>query len=141
MHCFASIKLSPRLDSTMPRFVVLHHTPGSRPARDQHAAHFDWMFEVDGVLRTWATPEIAAFDLAVETTATRLGDHRLEYLTYEGEISGDRGTVKQVISGTYTRRRLFSRSSRAVGQLRRCARSIAAAPRRVLPQLDGDLVK
>ena len=34
-------------------------------------------------------------------SATRLPDHRKHYLDYEGEISGNRGTVARIDAGTY----------------------------------------
>ena len=34
-------------------------------------------------------------------SAIRLPDHRKHYLDYEGEVSGDRGTVSRIDSGTY----------------------------------------
>ena len=85
----------------MPRFVVLHHQPGGQSPRERTDPHFDWMFEVDGVLRTWATEPIASLDGPLEMPATRLSDHRLHYLDFEGEISGDRGTVQRVMAGTF----------------------------------------
>lgn len=57
------------------------------------------MFEDDGTLLTWAVsskPEPGLCDLA-----WRLPDHRLAYLDYEGEISGGRGCVTQVMTGTF----------------------------------------
>ena len=59
------------------------------------------MIEDNGHLRTWAidTPLIAAADLP----ARALPDHRLDYLTYEGPISGGRGRVRRVDSGTFER--------------------------------------
>ncbi|HBE68769.1 MAG TPA: hypothetical protein DDW52_11540 [Planctomycetaceae bacterium] len=36
-------------------------------------------------------------------SAERLIDHRRHYLTYEGPVSGNRGEVKRVASGTYER--------------------------------------
>lgn len=86
----------------MPRFVVLHHRVGSQPSPEHAGPHFDWMFEADGVLLTWATEPITSFEEPIELAATKLADHRLHYLNYEGEISGDRGTVQRVIAGTYT---------------------------------------
>ena len=75
----------------MPRFVVLeHHWDG---------VHWDFMLEDDNMLRTWAidVPIVAGQDLA----ARSLPDHRPVYLDYEGEISGNRGSVKRLDSGTY----------------------------------------
>jgi hypothetical protein len=75
----------------MPRFVLLEHR------RD--GVHWDFMLENGNVLRTWAidVPVVAGQDLA----ARALADHRPVYLDYEGEISGNRGNVKRLDSGTY----------------------------------------
>jgi len=50
-----------------------------------------------GPLRTWRSP---VWPLLNETRLTPLGDHRHEYLTFEGEISANRGFVRRVASGT-----------------------------------------
>lgn len=47
-----------------------------------------------------ATERISADPLLLP--ATRLANHREIYLTYEGEISGGRGSVRQIHTGTYT---------------------------------------
>ena len=80
------------------RYVVLRHEtpPGaSRPS------HWDLMFEVDPVadLRTWAI-ELPP-DSATAQAALALPDHRREYLTYEGPVSGNRGNVARWDEGTY----------------------------------------
>lgn len=80
------------------RYVVLRHEtpPGaSRPS------HWDLMFEVDLVadLRTWAI-ELPP-DSATAQLALALPDHRREYLTYEGLVSGNRGSVARWDEGTY----------------------------------------
>lgn len=91
----------------MSRFVILHHQPGpgsdtlrSDPLRG--GEHFDWMFQCNDVLRTWATEPIESFQRPFQVRAIQLADHRLHYLDYEGEISGGRGSVKQVLTGTWT---------------------------------------
>ena len=38
-----------------------------------------------------------------DVAAEQLGDHRRDYLEYEGEVSGDRGRVIRVAAGTYHR--------------------------------------
>jgi DNA polymerase Ligase (LigD) len=81
----------------MPRFVVLLHEtpPGSSRGR-----HYDLMLEHDAVLWTWALealPELNGATVAAE----RLTDHRLAYLNYEGEISGNRGRVSRIDRGEY----------------------------------------
>jgi hypothetical protein len=87
------------------RFVVLEHT--------RNGVHWDFMIEEGGVLRTWAleAPPEAGRDIP----ARQLVDHRLEYLTYEGPISGDRGTVRRVAEGTY--RTLASEDGRLILRL------------------------
>ena len=80
------------------RFVVLRHQVG--PSLDRtDQSHFDWMFQIDGSLRTWATPPVDQFETAIELTGERLPDHRMKYLDYEGELSKDRGTVARVLAG------------------------------------------
>ena len=70
------------------------------------------MFEQGGTLRTWSTvclDSLAGGDFAatgrvadsVAVACEKLPDHRLAYLTYEGDISGDRGCVSQVLKGRY----------------------------------------
>lgn len=68
------------------------------------AFHFDWMFQTDfkpetrlATFRVTAPihhPEIDQFD------AERTSDHRSDYLTYQGPLSGGRGSVVRVASGT-----------------------------------------
>ena len=57
------------------------------------------MLEQDGQLMTWALPVLA--EPGITITATRLPDHRMDYLEYEGDISGDRGSVSRIIDGNY----------------------------------------
>jgi hypothetical protein len=78
------------------RYVVLFH---QMPAQTDRGDHWDFMLEVDGRLRTWALdaePLVGQCSLA-----SALDDHRLEYLTYEGPISGGRGNVTRWDAGTY----------------------------------------
>jgi hypothetical protein len=73
------------------RYVVLHHIGTGED-------HFDVMFERDGALATWGVPST---DFTVPQTARKKPDHRPAYLDYEGPVSGDRGSVRRVRSGTY----------------------------------------
>jgi hypothetical protein len=78
------------------RFVVLwHQTPPNYPRRD----HWDFMLEVDGMLRTWALEAEPSPGQPIQAEA--ISDHRIEYLTYEGPISGGRGCVARWDAGTY----------------------------------------
>ncbi len=81
--------------SSSRRFVVLRHeTPPNYP----RGLHWDFMVEVDGALRTWALAREPVADTAIE--AEELPAHRLEYLEFEGAVSGDRGTVVRWDQGT-----------------------------------------
>jgi hypothetical protein len=80
----------------MPRFVILRHEMSGTSGR---ASHYDLMLEQGGVLRTWACDALPHFDSP--TLADSLPDHRLAYLTYEGEVSGGRGSVSRVAAGEY----------------------------------------
>jgi len=80
----------------MPRFVLVRH---EMPAGNRRATHWDFMLEQGETLRTWALddelrPEAVVFGQA-------LPDHRVAYLDYEGPVSGDRGSVSRVDSGSY----------------------------------------
>jgi hypothetical protein len=74
------------------RYVVLRHDGIEDP-------HYDLMFEITpgGPLATWRANgwPVSSGDYVV-----RLPDHRNTYLDYEGPVSGDRGTVRRVATGT-----------------------------------------
>jgi hypothetical protein len=57
------------------------------------------MLETGSVLATWALP--LPPNSNHEFPAQSLPDHRLEYLDYEGPVSGDRGGVVRWDGGTY----------------------------------------
>jgi hypothetical protein len=80
----------------MPRFVILRH---DLPATAPRPSHWDLMFETGAKLRTWAIG--VEPDLSVDAHAEPLANHRLEYLEYEGPVSGDRGTVTRWDAGQY----------------------------------------
>lgn len=93
------------------RFVVLFHEVLAQPSDEnrvleigakelrQRGSHWDFMLEHNGVLEAWALDGPPA----PKTTrlAQKLPPHRMEYLTYEGPVSGDRGKVTQIISGNF----------------------------------------
>lgn len=74
----------------MAGMVLLRHTLADG------SEHFDWMLERGGVLLTWRVREIPVVG---EVAAERLADHRVAYLSYEGEVSGGRGRVVRVRAG------------------------------------------
>ncbi|MBK7405568.1 MAG: hypothetical protein IPJ41_13305 [Phycisphaerales bacterium] len=86
----------------MGRSVLLRHDlpDGSH--------HFDWLIEPAGpgpgtgpedrVLVAWRLPVPPG--PGVELRAARLEPHRRLYLAYEGPVSGGRGSVRRIASGT-----------------------------------------
>jgi hypothetical protein len=66
------------------------------------AIHFDFMLEDGDTLATWQFDESPAL-LAPggQLPCIRLSPHRRAYLDYEGQVSGDRGTVSRAAAGTY----------------------------------------
>jgi hypothetical protein len=67
------------------------------------SSHFDWLLERAGhpdlglvTFRVQVRPDE---NTASHFEAVRLADHRREYLTYEGPISGGRGRVIRLASG------------------------------------------
>ena len=107
----------------MPRFVLLRH---DCPPTLGKPSHWDLMIEQDGALLTWSLEQLpdawrevvggvsdadfvgkwnaSSASATPPTTcvpATRLPNHRLDYLEYEGPLSGDRGEVHRIDAGAY----------------------------------------
>lgn len=67
-------------------------------------SHFDLLLQVrpggpqDAILEAWEMAQ-NPFDHPGQQTVSRLQDHRGHYLDYEGQISGDRGSVRRVARG------------------------------------------
>jgi hypothetical protein len=76
------------------RFVILLH----QTAADEH---WDVMLETDSALTTWSISPQKLTGKSFVCSAKRLADHRKDYLDYEGTISGNRGTVTRIDTGTY----------------------------------------
>ena len=60
------------------------------------------MLEQGEVLLTWQLLRDPTDPAGYPIPARRIGDHRKAYLTYEGPLTGDRGTVRRVEAGTVT---------------------------------------
>ena len=74
------------------KFVLLRH--------ECQESHWDLMIAVPGEERLWTWQVQAAPRRWPEALpAKRIADHRKAYLTYEGEISGNRGRVMRVDEG------------------------------------------
>jgi hypothetical protein len=62
--------------------------------------HFDLMLEQKSALATWQfAQDPAGGDFSRPLPCRRLGDHRREYLDYEGPVSRGRGAVERVDAG------------------------------------------
>ncbi len=83
-----------------PSFVVLKHEAGTMLERTSET-HLDWMFELDGRLKTFSTQVIDPYGEHSGIAATALPDHRLHYLRYEGDLSGGRGRVTRIAGGQF----------------------------------------
>ncbi|MEK6248670.1 MAG: hypothetical protein N2C12_10855 [Planctomycetales bacterium] len=80
----------------MPQFVILRHQ--TLPGDTRHS-HWDLMFEQSNCLKTWSLPTEPAAGVVVQ--AEELPDHRIDFLEFEGELSGNRGTVTRWDRGSY----------------------------------------
>ncbi len=74
--------------SSLFRFALLEH--------DWPESHLDLFLEWGGSLLAWRLPAEA---LNFPMRAIHIDRHRLAYLDYEGPISGNRGSVRQVDGG------------------------------------------
>ena len=76
------------------RFVVLRHETAE-------GTHWDLMLERGTALATWRLAAAPSRDATDPIAAIRIGEHRREYLEYEGPVSGNRGTVTRYDAGLY----------------------------------------
>lgn len=87
-------RAAPTQENMNPRFVVLLH--------NHPEDHWDWMFEKDGALLTFRSiPRPFSRESPGPTEMTFIAPHRLDYLLYEGPVSGNRGTVQRVDTGFF----------------------------------------
>lgn len=80
----------------MPCCVILYHETPNDAAVD---SHLDFMLEANDELLTWRWDEIPLDNQVF--VATRLANHRVEYLTLEGRLTGNRGTVTRIDQGIF----------------------------------------
>ena len=79
----------------MGRWVLLRHVLGDG------TSHLDWMMERPGAagLLSFRLAEGVDPRRGERFEAERIGEHRREYLEYEGPVSGDRGVLRRVADG------------------------------------------
>lgn len=63
--------------------------------------HLDIFFQADTVLKTYESEFLNPDPVNQEFFCIQKADHRVEYLDYEGIISGNRGSVKILWKGVY----------------------------------------
>ncbi len=80
----------------MPEFVIQQH---QQPQPQQ--LHWDLLLQTGTVLATWQIPEPPENWPKKSITCTKIFDHRLKYLTYQGPLSDNRGHIKIVATGRY----------------------------------------
>lgn len=80
----------------MPCCVILHHETPDDAAVD---SHLDFMLQANDELLTWRWDTIPQ-DIQI-FVASRLANHRIDYLTLEGKLSDNRGTVTRIDQGTF----------------------------------------
>lgn len=83
------------MDSGAKRFVVQEH-------RSVGGVHWDLMLERDSVLETWRIGH-GPLEMIGETkvSAVKIFDHALKFLSFEGVLSGDKGSVQIADKGRY----------------------------------------
>jgi len=79
------------------RFVILHH---EMPAGADRPSHFDLMLESEHGLKTWSLSDWPPTS-EQSVRGIPLPIHRKAYLTFEGPISGRRGSVRRIDEGDY----------------------------------------
>lgn len=76
----------------MPRFTISHHTGA------KEGDHYDLFLETPDALRSW---RLDSPSFQTPQSAKQTKDHRGLYLDFEGEVAGNRGSVKIWDTGTY----------------------------------------
>ncbi|MFB0524277.1 MAG: DNA polymerase ligase N-terminal domain-containing protein [Phycisphaerae bacterium] len=76
------------------RFVIQKHTRGKD-------IHWDLMLELDDVLQTYRLDKPPNKVLRHTVNATKIFDHPLKFLTYQGPVNKGKGIVRITEAGTY----------------------------------------
>ena len=76
------------------QFVIQQHT-------NPDGVHWDLMLEMEDTLWTWRLNTPPAEIGNDPISAERIGDHPKRFLTYEGPVQNNTGTVKIADKGTY----------------------------------------
>jgi bifunctional non-homologous end joining protein LigD len=83
-----------KIETETSKFVVQKHSQGSK-------VHWDLMLKVGDVLKTFRLESPPDELLQRKTSAEKIFDHPLKFLTYEGDVNDGRGNVKIADAGAY----------------------------------------
>ncbi len=84
-----SAEVQTRVQAKMRKFVILWH--------DHPFPHWDFLIEDGAGLASWRLLELPQSGKKVPAVLLRV--HRRHYLTWEGPVSGGRGSVRRIYSG------------------------------------------
>jgi bifunctional non-homologous end joining protein LigD len=76
------------------KFVIQEHLSGSD-------VHWDFMLESGGILQTYRLDKALSEALHLAVNATKIFDHPLKFLTYQGPVNKGQGSVRIIETGTY----------------------------------------
>lgn len=76
------------------RFVIQEHTEGKD-------VHWDFMLELGDILQTYRLDKAPDEALHLAVNATKIFDHPLKFLTYQGPVNKGQGSVRIIETGTY----------------------------------------
>ena len=75
-------------------FVIQEHSSGPD-------VHWDFMLELGGILQTYRLDKAPSEALHLAVNATKIFDHPLKFLTYQGPVNKGQGSVRIIETGTY----------------------------------------
>jgi hypothetical protein len=108
------------------RFTLSRHT-GAPDGKD----HYDLFLERDGTLKSWRLRDA---DFSEPAPASEAPDHELKYLEYEGKLTGGKGSVAIVESGTWIEDSWSSRGIQVALAGKKFKRRIWLSPRAMVKE-------
>ncbi|MDO8302994.1 MAG: DNA polymerase ligase N-terminal domain-containing protein [Sedimentisphaerales bacterium] len=82
------------MNAAAKKFVVQEHTRSSE-------THWDLMLESGGILRTWRINTPPQHISNKPTSAEKIFDHDIKFLTYQGPVNNGLGSICIVDEGTF----------------------------------------
>lgn len=82
------------MSQEIKKFVIQQHSTAL-------GVHWDFMLELGDILQTYRLDKAPGEALHCAVVATKIFDHPLKFLTYQGPVSKGRGSVRIIETGTY----------------------------------------